>query len=161
MTFQTAAWLFATAFALHNLEEAIFLPKWSRTAGWWSITVDPFAFRFAVSIISIVALFVAAHADMALGVYILCGFAGTMIFNTFIPHLAATLVMRRYAPGAATGFLLVLPTATLLLREAFAQHRIKLDVFLWVGPLVALALLASVPVLFRTGRRLRAATRRL
>ena len=35
MTFVQFGWLFAIVTAAHNLEEAIWLPNWSRTAGRW------------------------------------------------------------------------------------------------------------------------------
>jgi hypothetical protein len=35
MSFGNLEWLFPSVIALHNLEEAIWLPEWSRQAGRW------------------------------------------------------------------------------------------------------------------------------
>jgi hypothetical protein len=35
MDFVILIWLFAAAVTLHNLEEALLLPKWSQLAGRW------------------------------------------------------------------------------------------------------------------------------
>jgi hypothetical protein len=44
---------FPVAFALHNLEEAIWLPAWSRTAGVFDPVVGGFEFRFAVLVLTL------------------------------------------------------------------------------------------------------------
>jgi len=48
MTFEQSVWLFAAAVTLHNLEEVVWLPRWSHTAGKWHYPVGSFEFRFAV-----------------------------------------------------------------------------------------------------------------
>ena len=40
MDFILIAWLFALVVTLHNLEEAIWLPDWSQTAGRWHSPVS-------------------------------------------------------------------------------------------------------------------------
>ena len=110
-------------------------------------------FRFAVAALTLLAYGCAAWASAggAIGAYLICGYALAMALNVFAPHLAATVAMRRYAPGTATAVLFVLPVSISLLSEAARQDRIAPSVFLWSGPLTVLAILAAIPGLFRMG----------
>lgn len=156
MSFDVLAWLFAAAVTVHNSEEAIFLPGWSQTAARWHAPVGKVEFRFAVAVLTLFAYACAGFstAGIMVGTYLLCGYALAMLLNVFIPHLAATAVMRRYAPGTATGVCLNLPITALLIRRAFADHRIALSTFAWAGPLTVLTIVLSIPLLFAIGRRL-------
>lgn len=151
MDFDNLIWLFAVAVTLHNLEEAVWLPRWSRTAGRYHMPIAARQFRFAVLVLTLAAWAVvawSAFGGSVLADYLVCGYALAMLVNVVFPHLAATLAMRRYAPGTATALLLNLPVTALLLRHAFAQTRIDPQTFLWAGPLVAVAIALSIPVLF-------------
>jgi len=58
-----------------------------------------------------------------------------------------------YAPGTATGLLLNLPAAVLLLYRGFRQGYIQLSTFIWAEPLVVAAILDAIPLLLAIGRR--------
>jgi len=49
MEFNLLIWLFALAITVHNIEEEIWLPAWSKTAGWFHYPVGIVEFRFAFS----------------------------------------------------------------------------------------------------------------
>jgi hypothetical protein len=83
--------------------------------------------------------------------YLLSGYALAMLVNVVFPHLAATFGLRRYAPGTATAVLFNLPVTALLLQQAFAEGRIEPNTFLWAGPLTAIVIAMSIPVLFAAG----------
>jgi len=55
MNFVLLSWLFALVITIHNIEEAILLPKWSKTAGRWHHPVGDREFRFAVAVITVLA----------------------------------------------------------------------------------------------------------
>lgn len=158
MSFTTVVILFVAAISLHNLEEAIWLPRWSRQAGRWHAPVMECEFRFAVIVLTLLAAASAALALMqgpqSLGAYILSGYALAMGLNVFIPHVSATIIMRRYMPGTATAVLLNLPVCAALIGAAVREGQIDLDRFLWIGPLVVVGIVALIPVLFGTGRRI-------
>ncbi|MGA7674273.1 MAG: HXXEE domain-containing protein [Rhizomicrobium sp.] len=153
---------FAFAIIMHNLEEAILLPKWSRNAGRWYLVVAAGEFRFAAIVLTVAAYACVAlsAAAVPLSDYLLCGYALAMLINVFIPHTFATLLLRRYVPGTLSALLLVLSATVLLLRAALVEHRIEPDRFLWVGPLVVVALLLSIRPLFTLGRALIATVER-
>lgn len=151
---------FVVAVALHNLEEALWLPAWSRHAGRWHRPVGDFEFRFAVVVLTIVAAAVAVLAVRqgpgSVGAYLLTGYALAMLANVVAPHVAATVLLRRYMPGTATALALNLPATAALLATAFSEGWISGPVFAFAGPGVALALALSIPPLFGIGRRLAA-----
>jgi len=156
MTFPLLCWLFAAAITVHNLEEALLLPGWSQSAGRWHRPVGAREFRFAVGMLTALA-YIAAALSMVGGKetvssYFIAGYALAMLMNVFFPHLLATAVMRRYAPGTATALLLNLPVTVLLLYRGFQESYIRESTFLWAGPLVVAAILGSIPLLFTIGR---------
>jgi len=156
MNFIALAWTFVLAVAIHNAEEAIWLPAWSVAAGQWHRPIGKSEFRFAVAALTILAAGVAALAELqgkqSLGAYLLCGYALAILLNVAVPHVFATLAMFRYAPGTATAVLINLPVTVLLLRTALAEGYIESVKFIWVGPLVVLGVIALIPLLFRAGR---------
>ena len=157
MNFVSLSWFFATAVTLHNLEEALFLPQWSQKAGRWHSPVGAREFRFAVTILTLLA-FVAAYWSASgprggIGAYLVSGYALAMLLNVVFPHLAATLVMRRYMPGTATSVVFVLPVTSLLLYRAFLQGYVEPSLFVYIGPGIVLGIMFSIPILFIIGRK--------
>jgi len=156
MSFPLLSWLFAIAITLHNLEEALWLPRWSQSAGRWHHPVGAREFRFAVGVLTALAYVTAGLSVVGgketVGTYFIAGYALAMFMNVFFPHLLATLIMRRYAPGTATALLLNLPVTVLLLYLGFQQGYIRLSTFVWAGPLVVAAILGTIPLLFAIGR---------
>ena len=136
MDFASLALLFAAAVTIHNLEEAIWLPGWSKDAGHYHVPVLARQFRFAV-----LALTVAAWALVgwsALGSsfadYLVSGYALAMLVNVVFPHLAATFAMRRYAPGTATAVLFG-GSMLALLALAGLSMTVWIVYTIWVGVL--------------------------
>ncbi len=159
MSFSLLCWLFAVAITLHNLEEALWLPQWSKSVGRWHHPVGAWEFRFAVGVLTALAYGAAYLAVVSgretVGAYLISGYALSMLMNVLFPHLLATILMRRYAPGTATALLLNLPVTLLLLYQGFQQSYIRLSTFIWAGPLVVAAILGSIPILFAIGRSYR------
>ncbi len=158
MDFVALCWLFAVAITIHNTEEALYLPAWSVTAGRWHSHVSAPVFRFAVVVLTlegyILALLVTLTGRQSISAYLIAGYALAMLLNVIMPHAAATLVLRRYAPGLGTALVFNLPVTVLLIDQGIRTEYIALDTFVWAGPLVVLGVLASLPILFALGRRL-------
>ena len=94
--------LFLVAFTLHNLEEAFFLPAWSKISRFQK-TVEPKVFRLAVTVItflaySIGALYLLWPSNIYFQ-YLQTGLIGAMLLNVIAPHVVATIAERKYAPG--------------------------------------------------------------
>ena len=109
MSLNLLTWLFVLAVLIHNTEEAIFLPAWSKTAGRWHAPVTASQFRFAVIILTlllvVIALFASIEPPRSIASYLMSGYVLAMQVNVLFPHLVATLFMRRYMPGTATALL--------------------------------------------------------
>jgi hypothetical protein len=156
MNFGILQWLFPIVVALHNAEEAIWFPEWSKRAGRWPAPVAPGVFRFAAAILTILAFVLtglSAHSGrQSLGTYLAFGYMVAMLANVLFPHVAITAVTRRYMPGVATGVALNLPVLSLLVLLALREG--------YVSPARAAAyaagmtglLLLSIPALFKLGR---------
>lgn len=137
MDFPLLSELFALAITIHNLEEALWLPKWSQRAGRWHHPVGVREFRFAVGVLTGLA-YLAAYLSVVggketVGAYFVAGYALAMLMNVLFPHLLSTVIMRRYAPGTATALLLNLPITVLLLGRGFQHGYIQLSTFIWAG----------------------------
>jgi len=150
-------WAVPAAIAVHNLEEALWLPAWSaRKAGRWSSRAGAWEFRFAVVVLTGLAILIGALTQLngwaSPWHYLLGCYALGQAINVFIPHAAATVVTRSYAPGLATGALLVLPAAALLLHTGFAAHQLQAGRFALTAAVFLPALVLSIPVLFHIGR---------
>jgi hypothetical protein len=152
------SWSFTAAVILHNAEEALFLPNWSEQARRWYRPVGKGEFRFAAAVVSLafVVLTLAASRETASAPvqYLFAGYVAAMLVNAAIPHLLLTIALRQYMPGTITAWLLVVPTGCVYLWNAVQTSAVEVRTLLWVGPLVALCLLATIPVLFLLGRRL-------
>lgn len=154
MTPAALYWLFALAITVHNIEEGLFLPAYAGTVPRLSGRITPFAFRFALVILTaaiygIVALSVAGSAY---AVELLAGLAAVMIVNAAVPHLALTVALRRYAPGTGTALCIVLPLSLLVIVNGLAAGTVTGRSLLIAAIAVAVALLVAIPLLFSAGR---------
>lgn len=142
----------------HNAEEALWLPQWSLDAGRWHAPVTGPEFGFAVAALSLLLIGLAgaavAQGPGSVSAYLFFGYAFAMAANAFVPHLAATVALRRYMPGTASGLLLNLPLGVALLQRGVADGWVARRVLAWVAPVFALLLVASIPLLFALGREL-------
>jgi len=113
--------LFLLCFSLHNMEEALWLPAWSRHAERYHKVVGENEFRKAVMAVTAVGYlitfqyFIFQSNEFSKFVYF--GFIFMMVVNVVFPHLAAIVVLKRYAPGTLTGLFLNAPVGVYLLNR--------------------------------------------
>lgn len=149
---------FPLAITLHNVEEALWLPQWSKYAQKFHRPVNKDEFRFAVIVITLLA-YLATCMFMFLPrilvyKYFYFGFLGAMIINAIFPHLVSTIVLRKYSPGLITGVFLVIPSNCLIIRYSIDNRIINFNEILLSTIAVSLALLVIIPILFKMGRKL-------
>ncbi|AYA74431.1 HXXEE domain-containing protein [Bacillus sp. Y1] len=149
---------FCLAITLHNLEEALWLPKWSQLDSSFQNTVTPNEFHFAVLIITALAYLVAFlyinFSESNIIKWAFIGFIGSMIFNAIFPHLIATLLMKTYAPGLATALLLNIPINTVILFKLHDLKLVTLKEIVLSTAVIGIILLAMIPLLFMFGGNL-------
>jgi len=148
--------LFALAISIHNIEEALWLPAWSKNANRFMKPIGRQEFYFAVLVITIFALLSTAaiimFPEISITKYIYFGFLGAMIINVIFPHLLATIVLRKYAPGLISGLLLIFPINGCILYKAIDKNMISFMEIIISTIITGAILLISIPILLRAGK---------
>jgi hypothetical protein len=120
MELKTLIYLLPFAFTIHNIEEFCGMEKWTKSIpSYIHKPVTTKQFGIAVLIFSISGFVVC----FTKGVYsteeyyfnIIAGFAGMILLNVFMPHLLATIYLKKYSPGIITGLVINLPLTALIL----------------------------------------------
>jgi hypothetical protein len=158
MSFGNLQWLFPIVVTLHNAEEAIWLPGWSKRAVLWRSPVAPGSFRFSVAVLTVLA-FVITWLSAELGkqtvwAYLVFGCMVVTLANVLIPHVALSLAKRSYMPGVATAVTLNLPVLSLLVMMALKEGYVSGWKAAEYSVGVACLVLLSIPALFKLGRAL-------
>jgi len=144
MKFVNLQWLFPVAVALHNLEEAIWMPGWDERHAAQLHVRPPGAMEIRIALMVLtVAAFAVTYLSIRRGpksVWAYLAFGGilAMLVNVFIPHLPAAVLFRGYAPGVVTAVLINLP---LMILQAILAVRDG-----WVSGWRAAAFGAGVPL---------------
>jgi hypothetical protein len=150
--------LFLFGFSLHNIEEGIWLPNWSKHAKKFHKEVDKNEFRFSLIIITSIGILI-TFLEKCFGnsviiiEYIYCGFIGMMILNVLFPHVIATIILRKYAPGTITGIMLNFPIGmTLLVQKIASGYSIFIIIVATV--IISCIIIGLLNLLFKLGKKL-------
>ncbi|HCQ89909.1 MULTISPECIES: HXXEE domain-containing protein [unclassified Clostridium] len=150
--------LFLFSITLHNIEEALWIPRWSRYTQKFGKQVSGDEFHFAVLVITILAylatgLFIFFPQNLILK-YFFFGFMGAMIFNVVFPHLILTIILKKYSPGLITGALLIMPFNSLIIISSLNNSIINLSEVVISTIVVGILLLILIPILEKIGGKL-------
>ena len=150
--------IFPIAITLHNIEEALWLPKWSLNAKRYHKPVNKNEFLIAALIITVLAymisfLFMFFRSCLIIK-YLYFGFVGAMIINVIFPHLIATIALKKYCPGLITGLFINLPFFSLLIIHGIINNIISLKEIILSTTGVSIILIMILPVLFKMGNKL-------
>jgi Na+/proline symporter len=149
---------FLLGFTLHNIEEALWLPRWSRYAKKYHKEVGEKEFRFSVIVITAVGYLITLQhlvfgPENVISQDLFLGFVLVMVCNVIFPHLSATIVLRKYARGTLPGLLLTLPIGLYILVKNLESGSDLLSVAM-VAVVMAIVFIFSMDHLFRAGREL-------
>lgn len=151
-------WAFPIAFTLHNIEEALWLPAFSKKAGKYHKPVDRFEFVFALTVITLAAFMITvcfyATGKESIACYLFFAFNCGMLVNVFFPHLVATIALRKYCPGLLSGLLLLVPTTVYLLWYGIENQYFTFPKFWVITIPFAGLVVGSIPLLFKLGKKL-------
>lgn len=134
--------MFLLGFTLHNIEEAVWLPDWSKRASKFHKPVESSQFIFADIVITMIGYIVTTLdilycRDILLIHYMYLGFIGMMGINVFMPHLAGTIVLKKYSPGLLTGLFLNLPLSVIIIsgqiKEGLNIYYVLLSIVIFSG----------------------------
>jgi hypothetical protein len=150
--------LLAVAIALHNLEEMLWLPRWSRNhhqIAWFS--VEPGQFRFAAGVLTMIVLLLFGWAKIggpgSVGHYLLAAYGLGQSLNILLPHAAASWLTKSYMPGLATGVLIVLPVCLCFAYLSVDRGCLLPDRLLLASVILVPTLVLVIPLLFRLSGR--------
>jgi len=125
-SYHLIAILFGLGVTLHNLEEAMFLVRWTRAHLKLRFTQDQKIYWVVTSLVSVAIwipiIGIRIWPESARLQWALSGFALTMAVNAVIPHLALSIATRSYSPGVGTGMLLNLPLGVWLIHQQYDAH---------------------------------------
>ena len=125
-SYQLTAILFGIGVTLHNIEEAIFLPGWTRSHMKLRFDPNPRIYWVLTSLVSAViwipVIGVCVSKESRSFESVLSGFALAMAINALLPHFIVSLVTRSYSPGTGTGMLFNLPLGVLLIHEQLSDR---------------------------------------
>ena len=150
--------LFILSFTLHNIEEGLWLPKWSQHAEKYHQKVSNNEFHFALISITVFG-YLLTFALIMFGStfdiirYIYLGFIIMMSFNAIFPHLLATIALKKYAPGTLTGLLLNLPIGIAIVIQYYRQGLNFFNLII-ATVIVAFVVIISLKPLFKLGKLL-------
>lgn len=141
--------------ALHNLEEALWLPRWANRTGFWRTPVAPRVFQFVVVVLTALALAVtwlsAKSGAQSTWTYLMFGYMAGVLANAVYPHLVLSIARRSYMPGTATAVALNLPVLSFLVASALSERQVSGWKSVAYAAGVPAVLLLSVVVLFKPG----------
>jgi hypothetical protein len=147
--------LFLLGFTLHNLEEALWLPAWSKHAKRFHREVQRNEFHFAALAVTIAGYLLTFLHLTNRNMYIhlvFYGFVLVMCANAIFPHLLATIIFRRYAPGLLTGLFLNLPIGLTLVQQGLSAGLPERDLIL-AAVILGIVLALLINPLFKLGGR--------
>ena len=151
-------WLFPIAFTIHNIEEALWLPAFSKSAGKFHKPVNSFEFAFALIILTLLSIIITflffQNGKQSLYCYLYFAFNFGMLLNVFYPHLIATVVLKKYCPGLITGILFLVPTTTYILIYGYLNQYFLFPKFWIITVPFAVIVVGSIPILFKFGKYL-------
>jgi hypothetical protein len=158
LSFPQLLWGMPVLLAVHNLEEAPRMAKWS---GELPVRLLSYTTRQFMAAAALLTLAVFALTGLGMhafrqpdGFQLILGMQMAMLFNACVPHLAATIAFRKYSPGVVTGLLLEIPFSLYLLRRA-AEAGFLPGQSAWNWPLLgALTMLALAWLTLQLGRRI-------
>ena len=158
MSYRNLLWLFPIVVTLHNAEEAIWLPSWSKRKILWRSPVTPGSYRFAVAVLTLLAFAVTAlsatSGKQTVWTYLAFGYLVAVLTNVLIPHIELTVALRSYMPGVATAVALNLPVLSLLVVLALREGYVSGWKAATASVGVAGLLLVFIQILFKTGKLL-------
>jgi hypothetical protein len=150
--------LFLLGFSLHNIEETLWLPQWSKHARKYHKEVSKNEFTFAVIIITAIGYLITFQyflfaSSSSFSKYLYLGFILMMVANVIFPHLIATIILKKYAPGTITGILLNAPLGIYILIKGI--NRTDELIFVIISAVIlAIIILLLFNQLFKIGKYL-------
>jgi len=139
-----------------TLKRHSFLPSWSKSAEKFHKPVGAFEFRFALIVLTalsvVITILFYITGKQSIACYLFFAFNFVMLINVFFPHLAATIVLKKYCLGLLTGVMLLLPVTSYLLLYGYDNEFYFFPKFWFITIPFAALVIVSIPILFKIGK---------
>ena len=157
--FDRLLWLVPVFFALHNLEEAPFMERWSRRL---PLKIHPVVttrqFALAVTFLTLAGFLLTCYAleilGSSTGYILILAIQAILLFNAWIPHIAITIRFRMYSPGVITAVLITLPFSYYLFRRAITENILSWSQFWLLMGLAPFAMVIFAYISLQIGKAL-------
>lgn len=157
--FDRLLWLVPVFFALHNLEEAPFMERWSRRL---PLKIHPVVttrqFALAVTFLTLAGFLLTCYAleilGSSTGYILILAIQAILLFNALIPHIAITIRFRMYSPGVITAVLITLPFSYYLFRRAITENILSWSQFWLLMGLAPFAMVIFAYISLQIGKAL-------
>lgn len=157
--FDRLLWLVPFFFALHNLEEAPFMADWSKQL---PIKIHPTVstrqLAIAVTILTATGFLLTylgvEYLANRTGYLPVLGIQAILLFNTFVPHLVATIRFCKYSPGVVSAVLITIPFSLYLFRRALHENILSWTQFWILLGVAPFAMVIFALVSLRIGKAL-------
>jgi len=158
MSRRALLWLIPVVVAIHNLEEALFMPRFLQARngsipGPLQTLLPAISYKqFLTSLIIVTAIpyMIASFGRLkrrdGRGVPLLLGVQVVMLINVFA-HITMAILVNGYAPGLATALLLNLPFSIYLLRRAYKEEWMEGRAMVMLFPIGLLIHAVGLPAL--------------
>lgn len=153
--YKKVIWILAISETIHNFEEAIWLPEWSKAAGVWHPKVGATEFRIAVFLITVmfyVVIYYFSKNMNSTSTFLMGGALVIVLFNVLMPHLLATVLTLNYVPGVITGVLLNVPVTLYLLKRGLQEELFTVKKIVLSGVFFAGIAFPLIQLFFAVGR---------
>jgi hypothetical protein len=122
--YEKLIWILAITETIHNIEEAIWLPNLFQSINVLYSFISAFEFRFATLLVTLLILWIIWYFvkyKKKLSKYLMCGTLFIILFNVFMPHIVASVLLKKYIPGVISGIILNIPVTSYLLWRGFNE----------------------------------------
>ncbi len=149
ISFTRLLWFVPFLLAIHNVEEAPFMEKWSREL---PLPIHPAVstrqFVWAVTLLTVagfaITYFGINTTKQPIGVWAVLEIQMIMLVNAIAPHLVVSLRFQKYNPGVVTALFLNIPFSVYLFQRAMQVGLMSWGIF-WV--LLSIAPFATVTII--------------
>jgi hypothetical protein len=129
LPFERILWLVPIFFALHNMEEAPFMERWSKRLP-FKVPVSYTTQQFIIAVIILtlggflITYWGVEYLHSSTGYLVVLGIQAILFFNAFFPHIGATILFRMYSPGVVSATLITVPFSIYLCQRALVENMI-------------------------------------
>jgi len=157
MAFEQLLWLVPVFFMIHNLEETLFMEKWSKRFSLKLFQIQSTRqFVIAVSFLTAICFLLSYIGleilEKPLGYMLVLEIQTALFVNAFFPHVGLAIRFREYNPGLFTALSITVPFSIYLGVLAYRENIIDMPRLGWLFGLSLLLIPVSIFISLTIGK---------